>query len=134
MRDALYKKMPNAAGTRCQLHTDRAIAWQDDLPAPLQGLVVVPVRFEVHEDYEMLADHTDGCDAANLPCFCEFHFVVTDLRSDDDEVFFEAPVYTETLTSWRLIDERWLVRQTTIDRLRSGGVSTRFSITQKMPR
>lgn len=134
MRNALYTKTPNASHGGCPLHAGPAVAWQDHLPAPLQNLVVPPVSFQVHADYEMLADHTDGCDAANQPCFCEFHFVVTELRSDDDEIFFEAPVYAETLTSWRLLDERWLVCRTTIDRLKPGGAATRFSVASAMPR
>lgn len=134
MRSALYPQAPNADSIGCPFHLGPAIAWQDDLPPPLQSLVVAPVRFEVHADYEMLADHTDGCDAANQPCYCEFHFVVTELRSDDDEVFFEAPVYAEKLTSWRLIDERWLVCQTTLNRLKRGGRDTRFFVTNTMPR
>jgi len=131
---ALYTEPPNDARMICPFDQGTPVAWSDDLPVPLQSLVVPPVRFEVHEDYELQANHTDGCDALSRPCFREFQFVVTELRSDDDEMFYEAPVYTESLTSWRLIDERWLVCQTTIDRLKRGGRDTRFFVSNTMPR
>jgi hypothetical protein len=60
--------------------------------------------------------------------------VLTQLRSDDDEVFYEMPIYVETLTSWRLIDERWLVCRTTLDRQSHGGSHTEFSVSERMPR
>lgn len=131
---ALYSGPPNAVPSDCPFYPVPAVAWSDELPPPLKSLVVVPVRFEQHQDYEMRANHIDGCDAANRPCFCEFQFVVTELRCDDDEVFYETPVYTESLTSWRLIDERWLVCQTTIDRLKRDGRDTRFFVTNAKPR
>ncbi|MDR3369524.1 hypothetical protein [Rhodoferax sp.] len=134
MGAALYNFSPNAKPSHCPHAPDTAVAWSDDLPTPLKHLVVAPVSFHVHRDYEMLAKHIDGCDAANRPCFCEFHFVMTQLRSDDDEVFFETPIYSETLTSWRLIDERWLVCRTTVDRLAADGSHTQLSISNAMPR
>jgi hypothetical protein len=71
---------------------------------------------------------------ANRPCFSEFRFVLTQLRSDDDEMFYDAPVYAESLTSWRLIDERWLVCRTTFASFDHVGVLTRFSLSDAMPR
>ncbi|MBB1074938.1 hypothetical protein HUU62_11015 [Rhodoferax sp. 4810] len=134
MRNALYTKAPNANDINCPFHVGPTVSWLDELPPPLQSLVVPPVRFNVHEDYEMQAGHVKGCDAANQPCFCEFHFVLTDLRSDDDDVFYEAPVYTELSTSWRLIDGRWLTCHTTIDRLKHAGLARCYSVTNSMPR
>ena len=134
MSNALSTPSSNALSTRCPCRTEPAVAWADDLPAPLKDLVVTPVHFQVYEDYELRAGRITGCDGANQPCYCASHFVLTDLRSDDDDVFYETPVYTESLTSWRLLDERWLVCQTTVDRLKPGGVDTRFLITHSMPR
>jgi hypothetical protein len=134
MGAALYKLISNERPSQCPYIPGSAVAWSDDLPTPLKHLVVAPVSFQVHHDYEMQAEHTDGCDATNRLCFCEFHFVMTQLRSDDDDVFFETPVYSETLTSWRLIDDRWLVCHTTMDRLAADGSHTRLSISNAMPR
>ncbi len=39
----------------------------------------------------MAADRICGRDAVNEPCFCAFRYVLTQLRSDDDEVYYEAP-------------------------------------------
>lgn len=134
MFNALSTESFNAVHARCPCSTEPQVAWSDELPAPLKHLVVAPVHFQVYEDYELRAGRVTGSDGANQPCYCASHFVLTDLRSDDDEVFYEAPVYTELLTSWRLIDERWLVCHTTLDRLKSGGKDIRFSVSQKMPR
>jgi hypothetical protein len=96
--------------------------------------VVPPISFQVHQEYDMLAERTCGCDAANKPCYGAFRFVQTQLRSDDDEVFYEAPVYAESLTSWRLIDERWLVCRTTVGSFDAAGFVTSFSVSDTMPR
>ena len=113
---------------------DPAVAWAEDLPAALRDWVVAPVYFQRHEDYEIRAARITGRDLTHQPCYCASHFVLTDLRADDDDLFYETPVYTESLTAWRLIDERWLVCHTTINRLKPGGTDTRFSVAQHMPR
>jgi hypothetical protein len=134
MFNALYSDESNDITIPCPGRPKPKVAWSDDLPALLKNLVVTPVYFSVHQDYELRAGRVTGCDLTHQPCYCESHFVLTDLRSDDDEVFYETPVYTESLTSWRLIDERWLVCHTTIDRLKSGGLDTRYSVSHSMPR
>jgi len=134
MGTALYNNLPNETPEHCPFNPESKVAWSEDLPTPLKHLVVAPVSFRVHQDYEMRATHTGGSDASNKPCFCEFQFVMTQLCSDDDEDFFETPVYAETLTSWRLIDERWLVCRTTVDRAAAGGCQTQLSISNAMPR
>lgn len=137
MASALYTKdaqETNAVGLTCPDHTQPAIAWSDDLPPTLQSLVVAPISFHVSKDYEIRADSTKGCDAANQPCFCKFRFVLTELRADEDDVFYEAPIYAETLTSWRLLDDRWLVRRTTVEKFEAGDFDTCFSISNTMPR
>jgi len=134
MSHALSTTSSNGFKTKGSCRAEPSVAWSDDLPAPLKNLVVTPVHFQVHEDYEIRAGRTTGCDLANRPCYCASHFVLTDLRTDDDDVFYETPVYTESLTSWRLIDERWLVCRVTVDRLKPGGKNTQFQITQTMPR
>jgi hypothetical protein len=103
MSTALYTSTPNASGANCPYQDGKTIPWSDELPQELQALVVAPVSFKVFQDYEMQPDHTHGCDAANQP-YCEFRYVLTQPRSDDDELFYEVPVYAESLTSWRLVD------------------------------
>jgi len=82
----------------------------------------------------MAADCTKGYDRQNNPCFCAFHYVRTQLRSDDDEVFYQAPVYAETLTSWRLEDERWLVFREIVGNFELGDIHSYFSLSESMPR
>src|SRR5450830_618830 len=130
---ALYTQASNVSNPDCPLRHTMDNRWSQDLPPALKDLVVAPVRFDVARDYEILADHTHGCDAANQPCFSEFRFVLTQLRSDDDEVFYEAPVYAESLTSWRLLDARWLVCRTRVGHIDHAGFQTSFSLSEAMP-
>ncbi len=134
MFNALYTKLPNAGRTACPTRRAQNKRWLTDLPPDLQKLVVPPVVVDVFQEYEMQAERAQGRDAANAPCYSEFRYVITQLRSDDDEVFYEAPVYAETVTSWRLIDERWLVCRTTLHQLNHGGSQTQMSISECMPR
>jgi hypothetical protein len=113
---------------------DLAVSWREELPAPLRAVVVAPVRFEVLQDYEMAADRTLGYDKHHAPCFCAYRYALTRLRSDDDEVFYEAPVYTQTVTSWRLPDARWLVCHTTRGNLDRGEFHSRLFLSDAMPR
>ena len=138
MFNALYTKLANAGpvlqNLACPTRQAQAQRWLTDLPHDLQDLVVPPVTVDVFQEYEMQAERAQGRDATNTPCFSEFRYVLTQLRSDDDEVFYEMPVYAETLTSWRLIDARWLVCRTTLDRRGRGGSHTAFSVSECMPR
>ena len=74
-----------------------SVAWTDDLPAPLKNLVVTPVYFQMHKDYEMRASRTTGSDLANRPCYCASHFVLTDLRTDDDDVFYSLDAAVDVI-------------------------------------
>jgi hypothetical protein len=98
MFNALYSELPNAGRTACPARQPQGKRWQTDLPRDLQELVVPPVTVDVFQEYEMQAERAR--DSTNAPCFSEFRYVITQLRSDDDEVFYEMPIYTETLTGW----------------------------------
>ena len=134
MGAALYKQTPSVGKTECPVRDVPGIQWWRDLPSPIQGLVIAPIRFDVLQDYEIRADRTKGYDDHNDPCYCAFRYVLTQLRSDDDEVFYEAPVYAETLISWRLLDERWLTCRTTIGNFDLGESDIEFSVSDAMPR
>jgi hypothetical protein len=134
MSIALYAKPPNAGQPVCPVRQAQARRWLTNLPQDLQDWVVAPVSVNVFQEYEMQAERAQRSDAANAPCFSEFRYVITQLRSDDGEVFYETPVYTETLTSWRLLDKRWLVCRTTLNRQGHAGSQTSFSVSECMPR
>lgn len=129
MHTALYTETPYAA---CPRGPD--VHWNDELPIDLQAFVVAPTHFDVHNEYELLAQHTRGSDAANAPCYSAFRYVLTQLRCDDDDSFYEAPVYAETLTAWRLVDTRWLVCRTVVSQFDCGNAHTSYSISDDMPR
>ena len=124
----------NASAGRGPVRAAAPIVWWQGLPSPVRALVVAPTHFEVRQEYEIAADRTQGYGEDHQPCFCAFRYVLTQLRSDDDEVFYETPVYAETVTSWRLLDDRWLVSHTTIGNLDRGEFQTRLSLSDSMPR
>ena len=130
----LYKKLPNVIRTDCPHRLGAGTRWADELPPALKDLVVAPIRFDVFKEYELQAERTCGCDAANQPCYCAFQMVQTQLCSDDDEVFFTEPVYAESITSWRLLDERWLVCKTTVCGLEQTEFQSGFYLSNTMPR
>ena len=134
MHTPSYTKLSNGVTTSCPVRCGESFPWSQDLPPSLRDLVVAPVHFEVIREYEMQAQSTRGRDATNEPCFCEFRHMVTQLRSDDDEAFYEVPVYAEALTSWRLRDARWLVCRTTVDRNAFAIEQTCLSLSDTMPR
>lgn len=134
MCTSLYTETSGASGGCYPIREEQRIQWWQGLPLPIRGLVIAPISFDVLQEYEMAADRTRGYDDDHNPCFCAFRYVVTQLRSDDDEVFYEAPVYAETVTSWRLLDARWLVCHTTIGNLDRGEFQTRLSLSDTMPR
>jgi hypothetical protein len=134
MNTALYTKEANEASIDCPFSLSKTVTWADELPPPLKDLVVAPIRFDMARDYDLQADHVHGCDASNQPCYSAFRFILTRLHSDDDEVFYEAPVYAETLTSWRLVDERWLVCRTVVGNFDDASAQTSFSLSDVMPR
>ena len=129
-----FNTATSGSGGYCPVPEDQRIQWQHDLPALLKELVIVPVSFDVLQEYEMAADRTRGYDSSHAQCFCAYRYALTQFRSDDDEVFYEAPVYTETVTAWRLIDARWLICRTTSGNLDRGEFQSRLYVSDAMPR
>ena len=82
----------------------------------------------------MSAKRTVGYDEDDQPCYCAFHYVLTTLKSDDGELFYEAPEYAEALSSWRLRDERWLIYREVIANPSAGFVQKFFTLSDSMPR
>ena len=86
-----------------------AIDWRLNLPKEWQRLAVAPLSTETYRDYEMAAERLVGRDEDEQPCYCRSRFVVTEIRSDDDEEFYQVVAYAESLSAWRLRDGRWLI-------------------------
>lgn len=109
-----------------------AVAWRRDLPKQWHRQVVAPLLIERFRDYEMAAERSIGRDEDDQPCYCAARFLVTDLRSDDDEEYYQVAAYAESLTAWRLRDGRWLIHRL-ISREGEGG-SGFYTIGDRMPR
>lgn len=100
----------NPARQRRGCHEDRRDPdWRALLPVEWASQVVEPALFRRFRDYEIISERVLGYEDEDLPCYCEHYFVLTDVRSDDDEVYYLATNYWEHLVSWRLIDGRWLI-------------------------
>jgi len=106
--------------------------WQRDLPKEWRDGVVAPLALETYRDYEMAAERSVGRDEDHQPCYCRAQFIVTDVRSDDDEEYYQIAAYAEVLTAWRLRDGRWLIHRLI---KREGERGTAFyTLGESMPR
>jgi hypothetical protein len=118
----------------CHGQRPRRVAWTEELPPDLIGVVVPPVRFDIAQDHHIVADRSLGLDAQGQACFCAFRYVETALRSEDDEFFYEAPVRIETVTAWRLPDRRWITSHKVVQAGCSSVVVPQLSLSEGMPR
>lgn len=134
MHPSLSAQTPAAGRRRRTFSHVPDVRWWQDLPAAWRDLVVVPVSYEVSREYEIAADRTQGHDEDSEPCYCTFRYALTELRSDEDDVFYEETVYAETLTAWRLRDERWLIYRKVVGNYPLGAAHSFFSLSESMPR
>lgn len=110
------------------------VSWKRLLPSSWAEFAVAPIQFDIFREFEIAADRTIGYDEEFEPCYCASRYVLTDLRSDDDDVFYEEPVYAEALAAWRLRDDRWLIFRKVVGNYASGAVQSFFSFSDSMPR
>ena len=129
-----YTQANNASKPERSIRDARSVRWWDDLDVSSKVQVVAPMRFDLFREYEMAAERIVGYDENEEPCYCAFRHVLTELRSDDDEVFYEAPTHAESLTSWRLRDERWLVFRNIVGSCERGTAYSFFTFSEAMPR
>lgn len=108
--------------------------WEARLPAEWRRLVVPPESFRVYREFEIPARRVLGYSAAGDICFCAHDFRLTALRSDDDEDFYESLDYSESVSSWRLGDGRWLVRRTVAPLGGDEGRIASVGVEDEMPR
>jgi hypothetical protein len=97
----------------CHRNADEEVPWAAQLPREWSKQVVAPLCFSRFRDYEILSERVVGYEdaAEEEPCYCEHYFVLTDIRSDDDEIYYVVPSYWEHLVAWRLCDGRWLIHR-----------------------
>ncbi|PQJ95563.1 hypothetical protein CXB77_15690 [Chromatium okenii] len=83
--------------------------WRAQLPLEWREQVIAPTSFRVFREYEIPARRIIGYDSNNQPCYCAYDYRLIDLRSDDDEEFYTALAYDESLVAWRLHNQHWLI-------------------------
>ena len=131
---SLYTQLHNEAVVGRKSASDRKPIWWQDIPPGWRTAVVAPLHFEVCREYEVAADKTTGFDESDLPCYCAFRYVLTETRLDDEDRFYEEPVYAEKRTAWRLRDDRWLVFREVVGNYGADRVHSFFSLSETMPR
>ncbi|ADC61816.1 hypothetical protein [Allochromatium vinosum] len=85
--------------------------WSTRLPLEWHDRVVPPSAFRVFREFEVQARRVLGYDASGQLCYSAHDYQLFDPRSDDDEDFYPALTYGESVTAWRLTDGRWLVHR-----------------------
>lgn len=83
--------------------------WLAFLPAEWRDMVIEPLDFKRHLEYEMAARRSFGYDVDGSTCYYAHSYALNESRSDDDEDFYEVITYGESVRAWRLRDERWLI-------------------------
>jgi hypothetical protein len=133
-----YENMPLIASKvrseRCRSARDADPDWRAMLPREWAVQVVSPITFSRFRDYEILSERVVGYEDVDQPCYTEHCFVLTDIRSDDDEMYYLAPSYWEHLIAWRLRDGRWLIYRRISCSEDCQQHSTFFSFADEMPR
>lgn len=123
----------SADRTPCR-HAGKTPAWRALLPRQWADQVVEPIGFDHYSDYEILSERVLGYEYEDCPCYCEHYFVLTNLRSDDDETYYLAPGYWEHLVAWRLRDGRWLIHRRISCNEDCDQHQSFFSFANEMPR
>ncbi len=136
MQPSLCSKRYNAYAHTRPFECQRSkVAWESQLPRSWREQVVEPVEFEVFREYEMAAQRITGHDEDGLACYCAHSVTITELRSDDDEDYYQVVAYAEHLSAWRLRDGRWLIHRTIIvDETAPEDARSFFSFGDAMPR
>lgn len=125
------------AGAQRDRHCTRdlsAIRWCRELPTEWRGLAIAPIRFELFRDESMIADRTLGYDQDDEACFCAFRYLLTEMLEREGEPPREAPCYAESVVSWRLRDDRWLILRRVVANFQLGAEHVFFSFGNRMPR
>ncbi len=130
--DCLYGRRPRPSGLK--LSHDCLPDWLSGLPSEWSDRVVVPSVFRLFREYEIPARRLVGYDSHHQLCYCVYDYRLIDLRSDDDEEFYPALAYGESVTSWRLKDARWLVHRCVEALGEEGDRDSGFSFETRMPR
>ena len=129
-------QIPSSVGA-VQRQTRRScndVQWWREVPWYLKDLVVPPVQFLIHQEYEIQADRTLGHDQWDAACYCAFRYVQRQLHAADCDPTPVAPVYAQTMDAWRLVDGNWLVLTRTFADFDSGHFQSDLTIHPTMPR
>lgn len=113
---------------------EREPDWQNGLPAEWRVAAIAPLHFATFREYEIPASRTLGYDEDGLPCYYHHSYVLGELRSDDDEEFYEHIAYGEEVEAWRLRDERWLIWRIVHEDGVCRGNRGFYSFSERMPR
>jgi len=80
--------------------------WLAFLPPEWRAMVIEPLDFKQHHEYEMAAKRCFGYEVDGSICYYAHSYLLNESRSDDDEDFYEVVAYGESVRAWRLRDDR----------------------------
>ncbi|WP_043753930.1 hypothetical protein [Imhoffiella purpurea] len=109
-------------------------SWTEGLPHEWRARVVAPQSFRVFREFEIPARRVFGYDGDGAICYSAHDYRLIDLRSDDDEDFYETLAYAESVVAWRLADGRWLVHRCVESLGAEGDPECRLEVEPQMPR
>lgn len=108
--------------------------WLDQLPVEWRPMVVAPVSFVCHREYEIAANRTLGYDPDQQVCYYVHRYIFAEPRSDNDEDFYPVVTRGETLRAWRLRDDRWLTYRVVLANEEGGAGRGFYSFSATCPR
>ena len=119
---------------RSSTQSDCQPTWTDRLPAEWRDRVVPPSGFRVYREHEIPARRVLGFDGAGALCFCAHDYRLVEPRSDDDEDFYQALAYGESVAAWRLLGQGWLVHRSIAPEGDDGVAESHLSLQPQAPR
>lgn len=82
--------------------------WDEALPEEYRARIDTPVYFEKFVDEDARSEKTHGFDEFGEKCYYRHAFLLTCIRSDDDEIYYESRTFAQEVAAWRLSSGGWL--------------------------
>lgn len=125
VRGAVYKLISAA----CERASPAATSypWSQDLPDTWRVLTREPLDFKIYREPALAAERVFGLDEDGLACFYFHRYLVPPPKSRRG-----GQALGETLSAWRLADQRWLIHRVLIQGEQSGGRGF-YTLSETMP-
>lgn len=125
VRGAVYRLIAAA----CERASPAAVSypWWRDLPEAWRVQAVEPLDFKIYREPALAAERVFGRDEDGVACFYAHRYLVPPARPGA-----ASQAYGETLSAWRLGDQRWLIHRVLIQGEQSTGRGF-YTLSETMP-